>query len=64
MSGVLILGAGGHAKVIADILFCQGTVVQGFLDWDPNLISNSHHFKLRVNLLLNHSFDSHQRACQ
>ena len=37
MSGVLILGAGGHAKVIADILFCQGTVVQGFLDDDPEL---------------------------
>jgi sugar O-acyltransferase (sialic acid O-acetyltransferase NeuD family) len=37
MSGVLILGAGGHAKVIADILISQGTQVQGFLDDDPNL---------------------------
>ena len=37
MSGVLILGAGGHAKVIADILMSQGTQVRGFLDDDPNL---------------------------
>jgi len=35
MSGVLILGAGGHAKVIADILCCQGTPVLGFLDDNP-----------------------------
>lgn len=32
MSGVLILGSGGHAKVIADILRCQGVQVRGFLD--------------------------------
>lgn len=37
MSGVLILGAGGHAKVIADILMSQGTEVRGFLDDDPKL---------------------------
>ena len=37
MSGVLILGAGGHAKVVADILMAQGTHVQGFLDDDPHL---------------------------
>lgn len=37
MSGVLILGAGGHAKVIADILMSQGTRVRGFLDDDPQL---------------------------
>jgi sugar O-acyltransferase (sialic acid O-acetyltransferase NeuD family) len=35
MNGVLILGAGGHAKVVADILLCQGTPVMGFLDDDP-----------------------------
>ena len=34
--GVLIVGAGGHAKVVADILLCQGTYVLGFLDDDPN----------------------------
>src|SRR5438309_650371 len=32
MSGVLVLGAGGHAKVVADILLCQGVPVRGFLD--------------------------------
>ena len=31
MSGVLIHGAGGHGKVVADIMRCQGTPVQGFL---------------------------------
>lgn len=35
MNGVLILGAGGHAKVVADILCCQGTPVMGFLDDNP-----------------------------
>src|SRR4051794_39245546 len=35
MSGVLILGAGGHGKVGADILRCQGVAVGGFLDDDP-----------------------------
>jgi sugar O-acyltransferase (sialic acid O-acetyltransferase NeuD family) len=35
MSGILILGAGGHAKVVADILRCQGLRVAGFLDDDP-----------------------------
>jgi sugar O-acyltransferase (sialic acid O-acetyltransferase NeuD family) len=33
--GVLILGAGGHAKVVADILLCMGATVLGFLDDDP-----------------------------
>jgi sugar O-acyltransferase (sialic acid O-acetyltransferase NeuD family) len=37
MSGVLILGAGGHAKVIADILMSQDIEVLGFLDDDPKL---------------------------
>jgi len=35
MSGVLILGAGGHAKVVADILRASGIRVIGFLDDDP-----------------------------
>jgi len=35
--GVLILGAGGHGKVVADILQCQGIRVRGFLDDDPAL---------------------------
>jgi len=35
MPGVLILGAGGHGKVIADILRCQGAALLGFLDDDP-----------------------------
>ncbi len=34
-TGILILGAGGHAKVIADILQSQGITVAGFLDDDP-----------------------------
>src|SRR5215210_4714306 len=35
MSGVLVLGAGGHGKVVADILLCQRIEVLGFLDDDP-----------------------------
>ncbi|MHB8647369.1 MAG: NeuD/PglB/VioB family sugar acetyltransferase, partial [Thermomicrobiales bacterium] len=35
MSGVLGLGAGGHTKVVADLLRCQGTSVIGFLDDNP-----------------------------
>lgn len=37
MSGVLILGAGGHGKVVADILLLQQIPVLGFLDDDPSL---------------------------
>jgi sugar O-acyltransferase (sialic acid O-acetyltransferase NeuD family) len=35
MSGILILGAGGHAKVIADILMSQGIAVRGYVDDNP-----------------------------
>lgn len=35
MSNLLVIGAGGHAKVVADILLCQGLQLQGFLDDDP-----------------------------
>ncbi len=37
MSGILVLGAGGHGKVVADILCCQGKPVVGFLDDDATL---------------------------
>lgn len=35
MTRALVIGAGGHAKVVADILLCQGMEVLGFLDDDP-----------------------------
>lgn len=35
MSGLLVLGAGGHAKVVADIILAQGFPLVGFLDDDP-----------------------------
>ncbi len=34
MNNILIVGAGGHAKVVADILLSQGMAVGGFLDDD------------------------------
>jgi acetyltransferase EpsM len=34
MSGLLILGGGGHGKVVADILLARGELVLGFLDDD------------------------------
>lgn len=34
---VLILGAGGHAKVVADILHCHAIPILGFLDDNPAL---------------------------
>ena len=37
MKDILILGAGGHGKVVADILMSQGAGVLGFLDDDPTL---------------------------
>ena len=36
MAGVLILGAGGHGKVVADILTLNGIAVAGFLDDDSS----------------------------
>jgi sugar O-acyltransferase (sialic acid O-acetyltransferase NeuD family) len=33
--GILVLGAGGHGKVVADILCCAGMPLLGFLDDDP-----------------------------
>ncbi len=37
LAGILILGAGGHAKVVADILQQQGKPLAGFLDDNPSL---------------------------
>lgn len=34
MQSILVLGAGGHGKVVADILQCQGYIVLGLLDDD------------------------------
>ncbi len=34
-SGVLVLGAGGHGKVVADTLLSQGAPVRAFLDDSP-----------------------------
>lgn len=38
MSGILVIGAGGHGKVVADILLARGLPVAGFLDDDPALV--------------------------
>lgn len=35
---ILIIGAGGHAQVIADIIRLQGHTVVGYLDDEPSLI--------------------------
>lgn len=35
MSGVIVIGAGGHAKVVADILLQHGVTVTGYLDDNP-----------------------------
>lgn len=35
MPGIIIIGAGGHAKVVADILLQQGKLVTGFVDDAP-----------------------------
>ena len=34
---VVIIGAGGHGKVIADIIQCSGDRVSGFLDDAENI---------------------------
>lgn len=41
MSGILIIGAGGHGKVVADILLRQSIPVLGFLDDDPTIWGTS-----------------------
>lgn len=37
MTGIVVVGAGGHAKVVADILLQQGKRVSGFVDDSPTL---------------------------
>lgn len=37
LTGILIVGAGGHAKVVADILHAQGDHVLGYLDDEVSL---------------------------
>lgn len=37
---VLIIGAGGHGKVVADIIGLSGDLVAGFLDDNPKAIKN------------------------
>lgn len=39
---VVILGAGGHGKVLLDICLASGRPVAGFLDKDPNLPPDIH----------------------
>lgn len=41
MSGILILGASGHGKVVADIVLSSGHSVIGFLDDDPRLVGTT-----------------------
>ena len=38
---VVIIGAGGHGRVIADIIECAGDVVFGFLDDNPQIADSS-----------------------
>lgn len=38
---VVIVGAGGHARVVADALLCQGVEVRGFVDEDRSLHGSS-----------------------
>lgn len=42
MKKVIIIGAGGHAKVIADILLLQDAEIIGFIDDDPALHGTTH----------------------
>jgi len=56
MNGVLILGGGGHAKVVADILQLCGVGIQGFLDDDA-----SAHGKIRCGLPVLGAIDDWRR---
>lgn len=47
MSKLVIVGAGGHGKVLADALMAGGKVVTGFVDTDPTL-HGGHVFGIRV----------------
>lgn len=39
MDNLIIIGAGGHAKVIADIACANGYTVLGFVDDNPNILN-------------------------
>lgn len=39
---VIVIGAGGHARVVADALLCAGDAVIGFTDVDPAAWSRTH----------------------
>jgi len=54
MNGTLILGAGGHGKVVADILLLRGIRVLGFLDDQPG-----HWGSTRLDLPVLGSIDSY-----
>lgn len=47
MTKIVIIGAGGHGKVLADALMAGGKLVHGFLDSDPSL-SGAHVLGLPV----------------
>ncbi|MBP5740396.1 MAG: hypothetical protein J6W59_01400, partial [Bacteroidales bacterium] len=34
---VIVIGAGGHGRVVADVITCAGDTVLGFLDDNENL---------------------------
>lgn len=55
MSNVLILGAGGHARFIADILMLQGHTVIGYLDDDLSI-----HGQMQLGLPVLGSIDTYQ----
>lgn len=42
MTGMVIIGAGGHGKVLADIFLQQQQSVQGFVDDNPALCGTEH----------------------
>lgn len=39
MDNLIIIGAGGHAKVIADVAISNGYTILGFLDDNPNILN-------------------------
>lgn len=55
MSAILVLGAGGHAKVVADIIVSGGAAVTGFLDDDAQTWNT-----LRLGIRVLGSIDSHK----
>lgn len=38
---LFVLGAGGHAKVVADLCLCAGHTVAGFVDCDPSCLGKT-----------------------